>query len=434
MATPPPQSTALPWVLGFLIPTLIFGFIWLAIQYDRRRKQLASTSAIINPSDSYTSDANATTEKNDLNIRSEGPYNTSALLALPPLSIQSLNMNLEPSISADRRAQGLRDRFELKAARFPTHNELSSYVFPSTVAGVEREVRATKVLDAEASTHNTALIIPSTRPLIIPRQRIVPRQFVSRVQATQRKRLSPMGDVLYSTGGGTLETVHEETMMIAEEELQTPKAAYKGGKGEFFSGPRDEQALASGNSYVSSSPVGLRARRRSSPIIPEITFNEPSPSLGDPPQGFVAPLQINKTRSSTHRRSATKSEVFGSIGLAERALGNPAFSSADEEERKFAEFIKELVKSQEAHARRRQHHRQATISLAIVEGGSHSPVSAAFQSAPAFRLDAVNQEKTSILLPPPSIGATLSDFAVSSSTLASDVASSSSRFSIGIAL
>jgi hypothetical protein len=342
-----------------------------------------------------------------------------------------------PIIHRDgRQIQEMMDRFELKAAVFPTRSELGHYVFPATAAAVEREVQAGKRTDSEKAIHtapfSTSSSIPrnfmSTQPTHPPSKLIVPKTFGSRVQTAQRKRFSPIGNVLYSTGGagGHLETVHEEANTNHREVLGKPMATCTGGEGELASGPQNEAArLASSTLYgVSTSPFGLRARRRSSPVIPEVVFSSEdwSPTLSSENTGIVAPLQINKTKrlSPNHHRSATKSEIFGST----KVLGKPLMAGlppADEEERKFAEFLRDLVwkeHARERRSRREQESVSSTIDLAVIAG----------------KPEEINHAGRPILLPAPSFGAALSDFGISSSTLASEVPSSSSRFSIGVAL
>lgn len=458
-ATHSSQTNALPWVLGFLIPSLVFLLIWLAIRYRRRRKQQASASHPLPADDSYNSAASTAVEQSDLETPSEDPYNTSAMLALPLVSIHPLGigLNVDATASTAQKVEQIKDRFELKAARFPTHSELSSYIFPSTAAGVEREVRAARRSDAEPHISSNARNLMSTRPAGVPtstrsfatqNKHVAQRPFVSRIQAPQRKPLSPKdtGDIIYSTGGSVLETVHEEPRkLVAENVHESPKAAYKGGNGWFISGPRDDQALASGSSYTPSSPVGLRARRKSMSLIPEITFSSASPSLEVPGPTFVAPLQIIKSKPLNSERSTVKPNLLRSTAWMnlERALGVPTemATAAEEEERKFAQFVRELVRSQDAHAaRRRKHHRQASISTSI-QGSSQTSIAGIYAlPEPPFKING-EAEGGSLLLPAPSIGATLSDFAVSSSTLASEsmrehetLPLSFSRLSIGVAL
>jgi hypothetical protein len=96
-------------------------------------------------------------------------------------------------------------------------------------------------------------------------------------------------------------------------------------------------------------------------------------------------------------------------------------SPADEEERKFAEFLRDLVwkeHARERRSRREQESVSSTIDLAVIAG----------------KPEEISHAGRPILLPAPSFGAALSDFGISSSTLASEVPSSSSRFSIGVAL
>lgn len=270
----------------------------------------------------------------------------------------------------------------------------------------------------------------SSRPAVLSSKRIAPKIFGSRIQTAQRKRFSPVGEVLYSTGADKpLETVHEETNAKDLDIFRTPKAAYKGGEGEFSYGPENEAIpLASSTSYgASSSPVGLRARRRSSPLIPEVVFSEApwTPNMATEYTGVVAPLQLNKTKriSPNHRRSATKSEIFGSTNVLGKPLVTGA-SDADEDERKFTEFVKGLVWN--SHARDRRSRRDQESVSSTIDLGIASMV--------AGKPDGLSHLGQPMLLPAPSFGAALSDFGISSSTLASDVPSSSSRFSIGIAL
>jgi hypothetical protein len=438
------QSSALPWVLGFLIPITLGTTVCFGIRRNRKRAQKAISRPIA-PDDSYssaTSDASTavSAEKTGLGIRFEGPYNTSTIPTLPPIHVRPMGMEASASATQNdgRQIQDILDRFELKAAVFPTRTELGHYVFPGTAAAVEREIQAGKRVDSEHMTQTalfpTSSSIPrnlmSGRPVLLSSKRIAPKPFGSRIQTAQKKRFSPIGEVLYSTGADKpLETVHEESNAKDLDVPRAPKAAYKGGEGEFSAGPENEGTpLTSSTSYgASSSPVGLRARRRSSPLIPEVVFSDApwTPTTATTYTGVVAPLQLNKTKrySPNHRRSATKSEIFGSTNVLGNLLVAGA-SDADEEERKFTEFVKGLVWN--AHARDRQSRRD--------HGSVSSTIDLGIAGMTAVKPDDPSHTGRPMLLPAPSFGAALSDFGISSSTLASEVPSSSSRFSIGVAL
>jgi len=455
VSPPPAQSDALPWVLGFLIPiALIFGLI-LVFQWNWKNKQRLQSQSIA-PKDSHspkTSDLSAAAwdeKSSGLGIVFKGAQITSAMPTLPPVSIYPLGMEqMAPGIEMDgNERQELPDRFAFTAtALFPTRTELEHYVFPAPAAAVEREIRAAAAkradssnpvvrqvpLPASASIPRNFLSITNRTVVNPPSKRIVPKPFGSRIQVAPRKRLSPIGEVLYSTGGGTdhLNTVHEELYGKTADVLGTPKAAgYKGGEGELTSGSLNEDVpLASSTSYGAlNSPQGLRSRRRSSPLMPGVVLSEVerSPYTAGEPTAVVSPLKINKTHkrlSPNHRRSVTKSETVGLANLLETPLG----VDADEEERKFTEFVRNLISRAHAHDRRsRPGQEQESVSGGTIDLGMAGMI--------AVKSGDPSHVGVPVLLPAPSFGAALSDFSVSNSTLASDVPGSSSRFSIGVAL
>ncbi|KIM24252.1 hypothetical protein M408DRAFT_331885 [Serendipita vermifera MAFF 305830] len=406
-----PQASAVPWALGFILPSILLCIIWLAVRYHRRRRTSVPTG--IFPSDSSAASMNKTgdiTEKDGPMDQADHPSFLTSLPTIPSLpSHPPLGMGMTEPDSVAKRVEDLRDRFELKAARFPTRNELSSYVFPAISAGVEREVRSLQRSNTDMDNEETpgitrsAQVPASTLPLSIQRTRVTPKPFISRVQAPLRKRISPIGEILYSTGVECLETVHEEATPTADVD-PVPKAF-----------------------YATSSPSGLRARPRSRPTIPDaitsVAFSSPLGSDGH----TVAPLKINKTTRPTHRRSATNPKLFGNNDDPEGNEIKPVSSFTDEEERKFAEFVRELVRSQEAHSRRKQYKQRQVQEVPSIVIPEHDD--AAVEVG-----DGTLGELATLPLPSSSVGAALSDFAVSSSTLASGVTSTSSRYSIGIAL
>jgi hypothetical protein len=409
-------SKALPWILGFLLPVLAGAALWIVILH-RKRKQLATTTPVtMNPSDApgmagYL-ESSSSLDKLAVDSQTEGDV------------ARIHNVILRPGD---------------KMTQFPTRNELCEYVFPPTSVGVQREILVERQLDSSAHPSKGSTLLSSksdtsagTKPLDLSEKDIIPSTLSSRPQVGPKKRFSPLGDVLYSTSGAgkTLETMEEENnhdfvYEIFKEEMDD--AVYKPVEIDFAPGPISEQApLATSTSYhdMVLSPTGLRARRRSSPVLPPLELHT-TPEFFKP---TYSPILGRLRSTSVGRQCSDAASRIGQLisTAAERVAPSPKTSAA-EEERKFTEFIKGLVRGMNARDKKR-----------ALQVGVEEPTVIYSTAADSAEHDKYQQAESvgglSILLPPPSFGAKLSDFS-SLDTLISDAPpSSSERLSIGVAL
>lgn len=410
-------SKALPWVLGLLVPALVGAIIWIVVLYRKRKPSMTIAPNMANPSDisgiAGSLESSSSLEK----------------LSTSPEAVGRAPHNVVLTYS---------DPYELKAARFPTRNELSEYVFPPTDLAVQREILVSRQLQlVNSSTQGSGtMVLPSRHSRHLtsshpPKLEINSEPFNSigsRPVIEPKKRFSPHGDILYSTNGTrkSLEMVEEETdgSLYEEYEQEEDDTTYKIVEIDFIPGPTSEQApLASSTSYheFTQSPGGLRTRRKSSPLIPSIS-PRPAHEVSKPAQ---SPILGRLRSSSVGRRCNDAAAKIGQIitTAAERIAPSPKTSAA-EEDRKFTEFVKGLVKGMNARDKKRA--LQFGIEEPTVIYSTGGDNSKAEQDASLSGL--------SILLPPPSFGAKLSDFDSIDSISSDDPIPSSSVLSIGLAL
>ena len=411
-------SKVLPWILVFLLLALAGAVIWIVILH-RKHKRLTATR---NPNDvpGMAGYLESSSSLDKLAVDSQTRVDDA----------QPHNLTLRP---------GDADPYALKMSQFPTRNEFCEYVFPPTSVDAQQDILVRKQLDysappskGSALPSNNSDTFSGTRPLNLSDKNIALNTLSSKPQVGPKTRFSPPGDVLYSTSGAReiLEAVEEENddesvYDIFKEEMDD--AVYKPVEIDFAPGPRSEQApLATSTSYhdMAFSPTGLRARRQSSPVLPPLELHT-TPEFFKP---TYSPILGRLRSSSVGRQCSDAASRIGQLisTAAERVAPSPKISAA-EEERKFAEFIKGLVRGMNARDKKR-----------ALQVGVEEPTVIYSTAADSVEYNQYHQAESvgglSILLPPPSFGAKLSDFS-SLDTLMSDAPpSSSERLSIGVAL
>ncbi|KAG8829080.1 hypothetical protein FRC17_007157 [Serendipita sp. 399] len=428
----PHASNALQWAAGSACFLISLGIcLWL---FQRCRKSnhsprvpheyaIASSesSSTLSTSHSWRSlgdDADAQLSGHSFS----GIGNDSSIIAQDPLASSTVpqephaHQAFEPKIEKDRFAH-------LHTAPFPGKSDLCKFVFPSVAAGVQREVLMEReAKDIHNSTFEAPLprsrVLAPTRPLNPQSRRLPPKPFGLKTQPIQRKQFSPLGDVLYSTSGAdVLETVQEE---VPQDFLsESPIIINSEARSFDETGAGSIVVVASSTAYAVA-PTGLRARRKSSPLLPfpDVEIVQP---FEDIPSPIAAPNVIRRGR---HRRSVATVDLSS-------MLPNNSSQSMSEEDKKFAEFVKQLTR------RAKYGRRDRRISSLRVEEGTDTqifiPSISEEYKGHHFGKD-TNQFNADYLAPPTS-AANLSDFSSSSSSLSSDIVSSSSSSSvIGIAL
>ncbi|KAG8810109.1 hypothetical protein FRC19_004778 [Serendipita sp. 401] len=315
------------------------------------------------------------------------------------------------------------DRFaHIRAAPFPTKADLCRFVFPPMAAGVQREILMSEdggvapVPSQISPGTSTTRVLTATRPFNPQSRGILPKPFGLKPQAKPRKRLSPLGDVLYSTSGAdVLETVREESPYELSQE--SPVVGYNE-HGQ--TGDGSTVVVASSNAYTTVPPAGLRARRKSSPLLPS-----PDERFIQPPKETASPITgASEHRRGRHRRSVATVDLNCLIPINN-------IQPMNEEDIKFAEFVKQLTRR--ANLGRREHR----ISLLKADGGPNPkifiPEISGDHEVHLFGKD--TSPFNADYLAPPISAVNLSDFSNSSSSLSSDIGSSSSSSSVvGLAL
>ena len=424
----------LVWLVFLLVPAGIAVVVWIFYRYrhqtsDEDEDPTDYTMARSDSSHTLSSSNSLgilDTDCKDRNV-AEDAYTGAFLDPLPELRTEEFAF---PTL--DKRGEQVEvDRFaHLQTAPFPSKQDLCSYVFPATGVAVDREIMINQSNNEHLAIPSTAAagrILTTNRFIYPPTRTLVPQAFGvrSRSQGPSKKRLSPLGEVLYSTGGKErLETVEEEVSEACD--VDTPKPTFKIDIADILPDSKSESVIfASSNSYIAEPPTGLRERRKSSPIMPSPTLKD---QLGDTlaTNQLLAPPLSRVKRSNKHRRSVN------TVNLESLMTSNGETSSADaDEERKFTQFVKELVKradelrqDRERLTQRETHYRHVQIKIPdSAQEAAQAPFTEEYEG---LRVD--------FLAPPTSTSAHLSDFS-SSSSISSDMAPSfSSNSMVGLAL
>ncbi|CAG7849922.1 SubName: Full=Uncharacterized protein {ECO:0000313/EMBL:CCA73508.1} [Serendipita indica DSM 11827] len=422
------------WLFFIILPAGVATAVWLLHNHSRRSSDKASGDYTMARSDS----SHTLTSSNSLGIIS-ADHREDGTLDEVHAAVSSSSV-LAPRLSSTEdfafptfkgpvllNEEVELDRFaHLETAPFPSKQDLCSYVFPATGLSVEREIMVQKASDKTQMTPSRATQgrILTTNRFVYPASRtLAPPTLGMRSLTATRKRLSPVGDVLYSTTGREhLETVEEEAPEAYD--IDTPKPTFNSGPDNTSLGVESNTVIfATSNSYTMEVSSGLRARRKSSPVVP-------SPTLKDDHQDAVLVNQMSVQRPSRPKRSSRHQRSVNTVNLESLVIRDEVSSSADVEDRKFTQFVKELV-------RRADELRRDRERLTQHEAHYHH-VQIRIPDAPQETTKVCFAEKCDdlqgdYLAPPTSTSAHLSDFSSSSSISSDMVSSSSSSSMIGIA-
>lgn len=472
------DSRAFPWMLGILLSALLGSFILIAILCWKKRLQTRSRT-LGDPYRPFGRMLSSASSRKLVGHHLAGDNVESNQFKLPTIPSQHLYYCSfgQPVHPSSRQ----RNPYELRIAHFPTKSQLGNFVFPPAAKANGREIVVSRQESPPSAPSSCLASVPSffqpvspstldykslsiltaTRPLNLA-VKSGPLLFTNRPPPEQKKRVSPIGDVLYSTSGEgkPLETLGEKL----KESIADPKAE---NHCDVLNATRSEQepnpspASTSCNDF-SPSPARLRARRQSSLLMSSFDIALTLHKLTSGKSKLTrSPVMGRMCSGSVGRQRSDAAARIGQLDASatECVMSSPK-SSAAEEEHKFKEFVENLVKGMQKRDAKRQglstpredHAASPSVEKeATVLYDSKNAVDHKNQDSPSCYSQAIDNDNKdlgdlhrgkgtdstvglSIFLPPLSCGASLSDFS-SADSLSSDILhASGSTFSIGAAI